>query len=153
MIAVGDLAPPFTGMTGDGSPIDSAKYLGRPFILYFYPKANTSGCSIEARGFSESYPALRQAGIDVIGVSVDSVAAQRSFAERCDVPFPLIADQDKAIAKAYGVLGILGIAKRVTFVVGPDGRVTELVQGMLPGPHVRRAAQLARGAGPGVPPT
>jgi thioredoxin-dependent peroxiredoxin len=152
MIAVGDLAPAFGGTAGDGSRVDSATLLGKPFILYFYPKANTTGCSIEARGFAENYPALQRAGIAVIGVSVDSVAAQKSFAERCAVPFPLIADQDKAIAREYGVLGLLGAAKRVTFVVGPDGRVTDVVQGMLPGPHVRRAADLARGPAPAGPP-
>jgi thioredoxin-dependent peroxiredoxin len=151
MIGVGDVAPAFEGTTQDGSRINSASFRGKPFILYFYPKANTSGCTMEARGFAEQYPALQRAGYAVIGVSVDSVDDQKSFAERCGVPFPLIADKDKSVARAYGAIGLLGIAKRVTFFVGPDGRVAEVVQGMLPGPHVKRAEELAA-SGPRTPP-
>jgi len=150
MIEAGALAPPFTGTTADGAPLDFSTYRGKPVILYFYPKANTTGCSIEARGFAQNYPELQKAGIEVVGVSVDSVTDQKSFAEKCGVPFPLVADKDKTIAKQYGVLGILGMAKRVTFFVGPDGRVAEVVQGMTPGPHLRRALERAR-APPGSP--
>jgi thioredoxin-dependent peroxiredoxin len=142
MIAPGDLAPAFTGTTQDGSTFDSASLRGQPYVLYFYPKANTTGCSVEARGFAQHYPALQRAGIAVVGVSVDSVEDQKSFADKCGVPFPLLADRDRSVARAYGVLGFLGVAKRVTFFVGADGRVTEVVQGLLPGPHIRRAAEL-----------
>jgi thioredoxin-dependent peroxiredoxin len=72
-------------------------------------------------------------------VSVDTVGAQKRFAENCGIPFPLIADSDKAIARRYGVLGILGVARRVTFLVDPTGRVSEVVEGMLPGQHVQAA--------------
>jgi thioredoxin-dependent peroxiredoxin len=146
MIAVGDLAPPFEGTTQDGTRIDSQTLRGKPFILYFYPKANTAGCSIEARGFSQEYPALQRAGFAVVGVSVDSVDDQKEFAEKCSVTFPLIADKNRSVAKAYGALGLLGVAKRVTFFVGADGRVTEVVQGILPGPHVARAREIAAAA-------
>ena len=148
MLEVGALAPPFVGTTADGSPLDFATYRGRPVVLYFYPKANTTGCTIEARGFAQNYPELVKAGIAVVGVSVDTVEAQKSFSEKCGLPFPLVADRDKAVAKLYGVLGLLGIAKRVTFFIGPDGRVAVVVQGMLPGPHVARALERARGAAP-----
>ena len=151
MIAVGDMAPAFTGTAQDGSRVDSASLKGKPYILYFYPKANSSGCTVEARGFAQQYPALQRAGYSVVGVSVDSVDDQKSFAEKCGVPFPLIADRDKAVARAYGALGLLGMAKRVTFFVGSDGRVTEVVQGILPGPHLKRAEELA-GSAPTAPP-
>jgi thioredoxin-dependent peroxiredoxin len=144
MLAQGSSAPTFVGTTQDGSPIDLSTYRGKPLVLYFYPKANTSGCATEARGFSENYPELQKAGVAVVGVSVDSVEDQKRFAEKCGVPFPLVADRDKAIAKQYGVLGFLGIAKRVTFFVGPDGRIEEVVQGLMPGPHVQRAIERAR---------
>jgi peroxiredoxin Q/BCP len=147
MLAVGEVAPTFVGTTGSGTPIDLATYRGKPLVLYFYPKANTSGCATEARGFVGGYPELQKAGISVVGVSVDTVENQRRFAETCGVPFPLVADHDKAIARQYGVLGLLGIAKRVTFFVGADGRVEEVVNGLLPGPHVRRALERARPAG------
>lgn len=110
-------------------------------ILYFYPKANTSGCTLEARGFTEHYAEFQHAGVAVVGVSVDSVESQKKFAAKCSIPFPLVADHDKAIAKRYGVLGLLGIAKRVTFFVDADGKVAEVVEGMMPGPHVQRAVE------------
>lgn len=152
VIESGAVAPTFVGTTADGTPLDLAAYRGHPLVLYFYPKANTAGCTSEARGFAEHYPDLQRAGYAVIGVSVDSVESQKSFSEKCHLPFPLVADQDRSIAKQYGVLGLLGMAKRVTFFVGPDGRVEEVVQGMLPGRHVARALERARQAGPPPPP-
>jgi len=148
MIEAGTAAPSFVGSTADGRTLDFATYRGRPVVLYFYPKANTAGCTMEARGFTEHYAELQRAGIEVVGVSVDSVADQKSFALKCGVPYALVADHDKSIAKLYGVLGFLGIAKRVTFFIGPDGTVAEVVQGMLPGPHVERAVARARAPAP-----
>jgi thioredoxin-dependent peroxiredoxin len=143
MLAAGDPAPDFTGTTADGSSLTLSSLRGRPVVLYFYPKANSFGCSIEARGFSEHYPEFQKAGIDVVGVSVDSVASQQRFVERCRIPFPLVADRDRTIAKQYGVLGLLGIAKRVTFFVDANGRIAEVVSGMAPGPHLNRALERA----------
>jgi thioredoxin-dependent peroxiredoxin len=144
MIQTGDLAPEFSGPTADGTRIELASYRGRPVVVYFFPKANTTGCTIETRGFAENYPEFEKAGVAVIGVSVDNVATQKGFAEKCGVQFPLVADTEKSIARHYGVLGLLGFAKRVTFFVGPDGRVQEVVQGMLPAPHLRRALERVR---------
>ncbi|HXY47608.1 MAG TPA: peroxiredoxin [Thermoplasmata archaeon] len=141
MLETGQMAPDFTGTVADGSKLTLSSYRGHPVVLYFYPKANTSGCTLEARGFTEHFQEFQHAGVTVIGVSVDSVDAQRSFTEKCSIPFPLVADRDKAIAKQYGVLGLLGVAKRVTFFLDKDGRVTEVVEGMMPGPHVQRALQ------------
>jgi thioredoxin-dependent peroxiredoxin len=151
MLAVGEPAPPFVGTTQDGSRFNSATLHGRPYILYFYPKANTAGCTIEARGFSQQYPAIQRAGFALVGVSVDSVDAQKSFAEKCAVAFPLVADRDRAVAKAYGVLGLLGVAKRVTFFVGADGRVTDVIEGLLPGPHLKRAEEWTAATTPTAP--
>jgi len=139
MVGVGDEAPDFHGATQSGSTVTLAQLRGRPVILFFYPKANTAGCTLETRGFAEHYPELQRAGFEVIGVSVDSVETQRGFAEKCHAAFPLVADLDRAIARQYGVLGFMGVAKRVTFFVGPTGRIEEVVEGMLPGPHLKRA--------------
>jgi thioredoxin-dependent peroxiredoxin len=139
MVAVGEPAPEFEGTTHDGRSLSMASLRGKPLVLYFYPKASTTGCSIEARGFAEHYPEFQQAGIAVVGVSVDSVEAQQKFSEECHLPFPLIADRDKSIARRYDALGILGMAKRITFLIGPDGRVQDVHQGMLPAPHIDRA--------------
>jgi thioredoxin-dependent peroxiredoxin len=141
MIGVGQPAPDFTGTAGDGSSFALSGLRGRPFVLFFYPKANSLGCTIETRGFAEHFPELSAAGVAVVGVSVDSVEAQKRFQEKCAAPFPLIADRDRSIAKKYGVLGLLGMAKRVTFLVDANGTVLDVVEGMGPGPHVRKAVE------------
>ncbi|MCI4334530.1 MAG: peroxiredoxin [Thermoplasmata archaeon] len=141
MIAVGDRAPEFTGVTAEGAPFALSSTHGRPLVLYFYPKANTAGCTAEARGFTEHYPELRAKGVAVVGVSVDNVESQRNFAQKCGIPYPLIADRDRSIARSYGVLGLWGLARRVTFFLDAEGRVTRVVEGILPGAHVRAALE------------
>ncbi|MGD0250931.1 MAG: peroxiredoxin [Thermoplasmata archaeon] len=141
MLAVGETAPDFTGTTADGAPFSLASLRGRPVILFFYPKANSLGCTIEARGFSEHYGEFTKAGLALVGVSVDTVEAQKKFVEKCQLPYPLIADKDRTIAQKFGVVGFLGMAKRVTFFLDANGRVTDIVEGMSPGPHVRRAVE------------
>jgi thioredoxin-dependent peroxiredoxin len=139
--ATGEPAPDFTGTLADGSRLTLSSLRGHPVVLYFYPKANSSGCTLEARGFAEHYSEFQKAGVAIVGVSVDSVDAQKSFTEKCSLPFPLVADSDKSIARQYGVLGAFGAAKRVTFLLDADGRVTEVIAGMLPGPHVKRSVE------------
>jgi thioredoxin-dependent peroxiredoxin len=139
MLRPGDVAPAFSASTNDGSTLSLESLRGHPVVLYFYPRAGTPGCAAEARGFAEHYAELHAAGVAVVGVSVDSVDSQAKFATDCGLPFPLVSDRDRTIARAYGVLGLLGIARRTTFFVGSDGTIEEVVQGMLPGPHVRRS--------------
>ncbi|HYA58127.1 MAG TPA: peroxiredoxin [Thermoplasmata archaeon] len=141
MVGVGEIAPDFEGRTGDGGKLALASLRGRPLVLYFYPKANTLGCTIEARGFAEHYSEFQKAGVGVVGVSVDTVEDQHGFSEKCQLPFPLIADADKSIARRYGALGLLGVAKRVTFLIDADGKILEVHQGALPGAHVKIALE------------
>lgn len=153
MLRVGDPCPPWSGTTARGEAISGAAFLGRPLVLFFYPKAGTTGCTIETRSFAEHYAEFVRAGVAVVGVSVDTVEVQRQFASDCRAEFPLVADADKSIARGFGVVGLLGLARRVTFWVGEDGRIEEVVQGMLPGPHLRRArARLGAGGGGSLPP-
>jgi thioredoxin-dependent peroxiredoxin len=149
MIAVGESAPDFTGTTAQGTSFALSSLKGHPVVLFFYPKANSLGCTIEARGFVEHYPEFSKAGVAVVGVSVDSVEAQKKFVDKCEIPYPLIADRDRAIAQKYGVVGFLGTAKRVTFLVDAQGRVADVVEGVSPGPHVRRALERLASGGPG----
>lgn len=118
-------------------------------VLFFYPKANSAGCTLEAKGFATHFPEFQSAGVSVVGISVDAEEAQQQFAADCHLPYPLIADRDKSITRKYGVLGLLGMAKRVTFFIGADGRIEEVIQGMLPNPHVRRAVERLQATGPG----
>jgi len=137
MLKVGDAAPSFRGVDARGRAISLEEFRGRPVVVYFYPRAGTTGCTMETNDFVRHYEELQRAGVALLGVSVDPVEAQRRFAEACAVPFPLVADADRAIARQYGVLGVFGVAKRVTFWIGPDGRIEEVIAGLLPGPHVR----------------
>jgi len=145
----GEMAPSWSATAADGTTVSDTTYRGRPLLLYFYPKAGTTGCTIETRQFVEHTPEFDRAGVAVVGVSVDTVEAQHRFADECHVAFPLVADVDKSIARAFGVLGLLGYAKRVTFWISPEGRIEDVFEGMMPGPHVQRAlARLGAGAPP-----
>jgi len=110
-------------------------------VLYFFPKADSAGCTRESIGFAHYYPEFRAQGVAVVGVSVDEPADQQAFAQRCSVPFPLVADAEKEIARSYGVLGVLGLAKRITFLLDRDGRILEVVDSILPRAHVQRARE------------
>ncbi len=144
----GDVAPDFTALSEDGSPFTLSSLRGKPVALYFFPKANTTGCTMETRAFADHYTELQAAGWSVVGVSVDSVQTQKRFADKCHAAFHLIADTDKSIARAYDVLGFLGFARRVTFLIGPDGKIQETISAMTPGTHVERTLDRAHSSGP-----
>jgi len=152
MIAVGEVAPDFTALREDGTPLRLSSLRGAPTILFFYPRANSLGCTVETRAFADHYTEIHGAGVSVVGISVDPVSAQKTFAAKCDVAFPLVADTDKSIAKAYGVLGFLGFSRRVTFFLDPEGRVEEVVEAIAPNPHVRRALERIHLAPSAAPP-
>jgi peroxiredoxin Q/BCP len=147
VLAVGEVAPDFTFRAPDGSSRSLSSYRGRAVILYFFPKANTTGCTVETRGFAERYPSFQRAGIEVIGVSIDSEETQSAFATKCGSGFAMVGDSTKEVARKYGVLGLLGVAKRVTFFLDPEGRVRDVVEGMLPGPHLKAGDRWASGGG------
>ena len=141
MLVPGDMAPDFEGTTASGSTLRLSSLRGRRVVLYFYPKAMTLGCTRESRAFAVQYPTLKAQGTEVIGVSVDDAGTQRTFQERCALPFPLIADVGGAISRRYGVLGAFGRARRVTFFLSADGRVDRIVRSMRPGPHTQEAGR------------
>ncbi len=126
----GDRFPEFCLRDQDGEPFDSSSLRGRRFIVYFYPRDGTAGCTRENVEFSESLPRLREAGVEVIGVSKDSVASHRRFADRNGLEVRLLSDPDHALLEAAGAWGVkrsygketLGTV-RSTFLVGPDGVV------------------------------
>jgi peroxiredoxin Q/BCP len=123
-IEVGDRAPEFSARGADGKNVSLASFRGRYLVLYFYPKAFTPGCTKEARRFRDNHAEIRELGAEVVGVSLDEPTVQCEFAERQKIGFPLIADNNRAVSTAYGVLRrFLPITKRVTFVIDPDGKV------------------------------
>jgi thioredoxin-dependent peroxiredoxin len=122
-LAPGAPAPDFTGKTFDGRTITLHELKGAPVVVYFYPKDETPGCTLEAQEFATELPDLTSAGATVIGISMDSLDSHREFAASHNLTFPLLSDPDGAIAARYGVSTEGGHARRVTFVIGPDGKI------------------------------
>jgi len=144
MLNVGDLAPTFytQAVAGDQTiPVRLANYRGRRIVLTFYPKDNTPGCTKEACAFRDGYAKLQDWGIIVFGCSVDGADAHRAFAKKYRLPFPLLLDPDKKIARAYGVdngIPILGLDRRVTYVIGEDGRIVAVYPQVTPALHAKQ---------------
>ncbi len=123
---VGQPAPDFRLQDQKGEWHTLATHAGKWLVLYFYPKDFTPGCTTEVCAFRDDIVALRKAGADVLGVSLDDVKSHAEFAEKYHVPFPLLSDADQGTAKAYGVLvSRLGVnfARRETFLIDPSGHI------------------------------
>jgi peroxiredoxin Q/BCP len=134
-LKVGDKAPDFTAMSSAGTPVQLSKEIGKaPIVLYFYPKDDTPGCTKEACGIRNSFAAFRHLNATVYGVSYDSVESHQKFIEKYKLPFLLLADTDKAIAKAYGADGML-FAKRMTFVIDKAGKIAWINPSVNPSTH------------------
>jgi peroxiredoxin Q/BCP len=120
-LEVGERAPDFEAKDQNGNSISLAAFHGRPVVLYFYPKDDTPGCTAEACSFRDSLATLGEHGVVVIGVSVDSEESHAKFASKYGLSFTLVSDKRKQIVGEYGVKGLTGMAKRITYIVGPDG--------------------------------
>lgn len=139
MIEVGAPAPDFEAPDQDGRPFRLSSCRGAPVVLYFYPAADTPGCTIEAKGFQSHLAEFARAGVRIVGVSVDDCPRQKAFAQKYGLAFPLVADSAKSVGALYGVLGPNGTARRVTFLLDPEGRVVEVHSGSPAESHVERA--------------
>lgn len=139
----GDKAPPFTAQTNGGGEISLSDFAGKNVVLYFYPKDDTPGCTKEACSFRDNFSALKKKGVVVLGVSPDGAKSHDKFATKFKLPFTLVADEEKTIAKAYGVWGektfmgrkYMGVF-RVTFLIGPDGTIRNIWPLVKPDTHV-----------------
>jgi thioredoxin-dependent peroxiredoxin len=120
----GDVAPRLTVTTHTGETLDlGALYDKGPVLVYFYPKADTPGCTKQACNLRDNFDELQTAGVEVVGVSSDSVKSQQAFQEKYSLPFALVADEDRALGKAFGVGSFMGMAyKRQSFLV-VDGKI------------------------------
>ncbi len=147
ILAPGTKAPDFSGVDQDGKPVRLAEYAGRPVVLYFYPADMTTGCTMEACAFRDEQGEFQNQGAVVLGVSTQDEASHREFRAKHGLNFPLIADPSKEICRAYNALGLLGVAKRVTYVIGPDGTIVDAFKSMNPKPHVERALRVVREQG------
>lgn len=132
-VRTGDVAPDFTLKDQTGTDVRLKDLLGRKtVVLYFYPKDETPGCTIEARAFRDSYEAFTAAGAEVVGVSADTVASHRRFAQHHDLPFLLLSDRQGVVRKLFGVQHTLGILPgRVTYVIDTSGVVRHIYSSQL----------------------
>jgi len=146
-LSVGNKAPDFTLPSSSGEPVTlSDVYSRRTVVLYFYPKDDTPGCTVEACSFRDRYDAFSEAGAEVIGVSSDSSGRHASFAGRHKLPFTLLSDQGGRVRKSYGVPAVLGVLPgRVTYVIDRTGTVRHVFNSMINiGQHVSDALAVVR---------
>jgi peroxiredoxin Q/BCP len=128
-----DKAPEFTLQDENGKEISLKSLRGKVVVLYFYPRADTPGCTVEACEFRDTYKQMQKTGAVLLGISPDTSKAQKKFQEKFSLPFTLLADADKKVADAFGVLKeknmygkkVMGIV-RTTFIIGPDGRIQHI---------------------------
>ncbi|MEM4410054.1 MAG: peroxiredoxin [Candidatus Caldarchaeum sp.] len=123
MPKVGDKAPQFVAETYGGRSVSLKDFLGKVVVLYFYPKDNTPGCTKEACSMRDGMDEFSSMGVEVLGVSTDSVRSHESFRDKYSLNFPLLSDKEKKIVKAYGVESGFGSAKRVTFLIDKEGTI------------------------------
>jgi peroxiredoxin Q/BCP len=142
MIEQGREAPDFTLPDQDGNAVTLSELRGQPVVLYFYPKSDTPGCTTQACGIRDHRADYERAGARVVGVSPDTVPAQRKFADKYGLDFTLLADENHEVAELYGVWGerkmygktYMGV-QRATFVIDPDGRIAKLFPKVSPKTH------------------
>jgi thioredoxin-dependent peroxiredoxin len=142
VIEPGDTAPDFELSDQHGNPVSLSGLRGKTVVLYFYPKADTPGCTTQACGVRDHHADYDQANAVVLGVSPDPVKAIAKFDDKYGLGFPLLSDEDHAVAEAYGVWvekSMYGRKymgnERTTFVIGPDGKVTEVLRSVKPAAH------------------
>lgn len=130
----GDKAPNFEAKDELGNTIKLTDYKGKKLVLFFYPKASTPGCTVEACNLSDNYERFKAKGYDILGVSADSAKRQSNFKNKYKFPYPLLADEDKTVIEAYGVWGpkkFMGREydgiNRTTFVIDENGNIEEVI--------------------------
>lgn len=134
MLEIGNRMPDFSAADQNGNIVKSADLIGKKTVVYFYPKANTPGCTAEACSLRDNYERFMALGYNVIGISKDSVKAQKNFSEKYALPFPLLADTDALIIKAFGAWGekklygktYEGILRK-TFIFNENGILEEII--------------------------
>ncbi|HTV06845.1 MAG TPA: thioredoxin-dependent thiol peroxidase [Acidobacteriaceae bacterium] len=138
----------FTLQDDQEKTVHLSDFAGKPVVLFFYPKADTPGCTIEACGFRDTFKKLQKAGAVVLGISRDTVKAQRKFKEKYDLPYSLLADVDEKVCKQFDVLKeknmygkkVMGI-ERTTFLIGPDQKLLKVFPKVKPEGHAEEVLQ------------
>ncbi|MFC2110345.1 thioredoxin-dependent thiol peroxidase [Bacteroidota bacterium] len=133
-LKIGDKAPKFSSLDEQGNTVKLEDFIGKKLVLFFYPKASTPGCTVEACNLRDNYNVFLEKGYAIIGVSADSAKRQQNFINKNELPFPLLADEDKSVIEAFGVWGpkkfmgkeYEGI-HRTTFVIDENGIIEDII--------------------------
>ncbi len=149
---VGEQVEDFTLQNEEGESVHLAEYAGKPVVLFFYPRADTPGCTIEACGFRDTFARLQEAGAVVLGISRDTAKAQKKFKQKYELPYTLLADVDEQVCNQFGVIKeknmygkkVKGI-ERSTFLIGPDQKLLKVFAKVKPEGHAEEVlAELSR---------
>ena len=134
-LKIGDKAPNFSGLDQDGNKHSLSDYLGKKLVVFFYPKASTPGCTAEACDLRDNFERFKANNYEILGVSADSAKRQANFIDKNNLPFPLLADEDKSVIEAFGVWGpkkFMGREydgiHRTTFVIDENGILTDVIE-------------------------
>jgi peroxiredoxin Q/BCP len=156
-ININDKAPEFTLPDQNGEPVSLKDFRGKWVVLYFYPRADTPGCTIEACEFRDSHKKTEKSGAVVLGVSPDEPKALKKFEDKFDLPFTLLGDADKKVSDEYGVIQeknmygkkVMGVA-RTTFIIGPDGNIKYIFNKVKPEGHAEEVLTYLKTAAKGA---
>ncbi len=144
LLAVGSDIPDLSAPAQDGKVVHLRELKGKPVIVYFYPKDDTPGCTIEAKGIRDQYKELNSRAI-VLGVSADSLGSHKAFADKYDLPFQLLDDSSHALSTAFGVPVSSGHTQRVTFVIDAAGKVRKVFPKVNPDGHAAELLEALKG--------
>ncbi len=150
---VNDKAPAFSLLDQDGNKVSLKDFAGKTVVLFFYPKADTPGCTVEACGFRDTYKKLQATGAVILGISADTREKQKKFETKFSLPYPLLADVDKKVCEAFGVIQeksmygkkYMGIA-RMTFIIGPTGKIQHIYEKVKPDGHAEEVLAYLKSA-------
>ncbi len=150
---INDKAPAFSLPDQNAKEISLKDFHGKYVVLYFYPRADTPGCTIEACELRDAYKKIEKAGAVILGISPDTPKALKKFEEKFDLPFTLLGDADKAVCNAYGVIQeknmygkkVMGVA-RTTFIIGPDGKIKHIFLKVKPEGHAAEVLEYLKSA-------
>jgi peroxiredoxin Q/BCP len=154
---INDKAPEFTLLDQDENKVSLKDFRGKTVVLYFYPRADTPGCTKESCEFRDTDRQIQRAGAVILGISADTPKAQKKFQEKYHLPFTLLADTDKKVCNAFGVIKeknmygrkVMGIA-RTTFIIGPNGKIAHVFNNVKPEGHAEQVLEYLKEAAKGA---
>jgi peroxiredoxin Q/BCP len=154
---INDKAPEFTLLDQDENKVSLKDFRGKNVVLYFYPRADTPGCTKESCEFRDTDRKIQKAGAVILGISADAPKAQKKFQEKYHLPFTLLADTEKKVCNAFGVIKeknmygrkVMGIA-RTTFIIGPDGKIAHIFNNVKPEGHAEQVLEYLKEAAKGA---